>query len=169
MEFPLFAVIAQLRAAVGFLGEREQYGWWQSAFLSAGSKPFLAPVFSRRLVLAQYTGVTRAAALIHDERIGVGRVFHLFRLPEDLEQGIQHAVGEPQVAQQIDSLVATQETALTYLHGEARSASGGGVGPTRVGAAASLRERRLWRIVAGQYAHAFITKSQVYPYLTELT
>lgn len=66
MELPFFASLAQLWAAVGFLGERDQHGWWQSTFLSAGSKPFLAPVFGRTLALAQCAGATRAAAIVHD-------------------------------------------------------------------------------------------------------
>lgn len=167
MELSLLATLAQLRAAVGFLGERDQHGWWQSTFLSAGSKPFLAPVFGRTLALAQCAGVTQAAALVHDERIGVGRVFHLFRLPEDMEQGIHRALRDPKVAQQIAPIVVSQDAALAYLQSEARSTTGAGVGPTRVGEASELRERKPWRAVAAQYAHAFATQAQVYPYFTE--
>lgn len=167
MELPFFAMLAQLRAAVGFLGERDQHGWWQSTFLSAGSRPFLAPVFGRTLVLAQCTGVTQAAALVHDERIGVGRVFHLFRLPEDVEQGVHRVLRDTKVGQQIAAIVASPEAALTHLQSEARSAAGSGVGPTQIGSAHDLRERKPWRTVAAQYAHAFAAQAQVYPYFTE--
>lgn len=167
MELPFFASLAQLRAAVGFLGERDQYGWWPSTFLSSGSRPFLLPVFGRTLVLAQCAGVTRAAALVHDERIGVGRVFHLFRLPEDVEQGIHTALRDATVAEQIATTVANPAAALSHLQHEARSATGDGIGPTRVGDASAMRERRLWRTIAAQYAHAFTSQSQVYPYVTE--
>lgn len=167
MEVTLLTTLAQLRAAVGYLGERDQHGWWQSMFLSAGSTPFLAPVFGRTLVLARCAGTTQAAVLLHDERIGVGRVFHLFRLPEDMEQGIHHALRDPAVAPQIAATIASPDAALAYLQAEARSATGSGVGPTQVGAKTELYERKPWRTVAAHYAHAFRAQAQVYPYFTE--
>mgnify|MGYP000030864160 CR=1 FL=1 len=167
MELALPTTLAQLRAAVGYLGERDQHGWWQSMFLSAGSTPFLAPVFGRTLVLAQCAGTTQAAAMLHDERIGVGRVFHLFRLPEDMEQGIHRALHDPQVAQQITAIVASPAAALAYLQAEARTVTSGGVGPTQVGDTHDVRQRKPWRMVAAHYAHAFTVRDQVYPYFTE--
>ncbi|NCC36851.1 MAG: BrxE family protein [Chloroflexia bacterium] len=168
MDVPFFASLAQLRAAVGFLGERDQYGWWPSGFLSAGSRPFLAPIFGRTLLLAQCVSVTRAAALVHDERIGIGRVFHLFRLPEDSEQGLHQVLHDPQVGQQIAALGVNADTALAFLQREAQGVTGNGVGPTQVGSVHALGQRALWRMMAAQYAHAFSTGTQVYPYVVEL-
>ena len=167
MDVTVVATLAHLRAIVGFLGERDQSGWWPSAFLSAGNRPFLAPVFGRTLVLAQCAGVTRAAALAHDARIGVGRVFHLFRLPEDVEQRVHHALHDPVVGQQITANTASVDAALAALRDAAHTALGGGVGPTQVGALADLATPALWRMVAAQYAHAFAAQTQVYPYVTE--
>lgn len=62
----------KLRLLVGFLGEREQVGWWPSGFLSSTSHSFLSPMFSRTTPLARYTGVSEAARRIHDERIATG-------------------------------------------------------------------------------------------------
>ena len=73
--------IAELRVLVGYLGEKGQANWWGSEFFSATATAFLAPIFNRSLFLAQYQGATAAAAKVHDEAIGVGRIFHLFRLP----------------------------------------------------------------------------------------
>ena len=160
-------LIAQLRAAVGYLGERDQHGWWQSMFLSAGSTPFLTPVCGRTLVLARCVGTTQAAALRHDERIGVGRVFHLFRLPEDLEQTIHHTLHDPTIAPHIAALITRPDAALSYLQDEAQRTEGGGIGPTRVGAVHAVHERTSWRMVAAHYAHAFCAQVQVYPYFTE--
>lgn len=159
--------LARMRAAVGFLGEREQYGWWQSTFFAAGSRAFLGPVFGRTQLLAQCMGVTRAAALSHDEHIGVGRVFHLFRLPEDVEQGIHRALHTPEVSQRIAELVSRQDIALDYLRAEARTSLGQGVGPTHAGSAHELRDSRHWRTIAAEYVNAFSTQSQVYPYFTD--
>ena len=85
--------LATLRLLVGFLGEKDHFAWWQSSFFAPGSNAFLAPVFPRTQLLAQYEGVTRAASLQHDDRIGVGDVCHLFRLPEDVEQGLHRPHG----------------------------------------------------------------------------
>lgn len=80
MNADLISLVMRLRVAVGYLGEKDQNGWWTSSFLSPTSKPFLSPVFPRTFALAQLHGVTAAAAAVHDDRIGVGDVFHLFRL-----------------------------------------------------------------------------------------
>ena len=97
MDADHLVTLATLRILVGYLGEREQFGWWQSAFFAPGSQAFLAPLFARTQLLAQCNGVTRAACLIHDERIGVGHVYHLFRLPEDMEQGLHGILNEEDV------------------------------------------------------------------------
>src|SRR5690349_14523885 len=101
--------LATLRTVVGYLGEREQYSWWQSSVFAPAGRAILAPVLGRTQALAQYAGVRRAAALVHDERIGVGRVFHLFRLPEDVEQALHHVVQTPSVRQRIIAYVAHQD------------------------------------------------------------
>jgi hypothetical protein len=46
MESPLLDYLAKLRVVIGYLGEREQFGWWQSLFFSASSQAFLVPVFA---------------------------------------------------------------------------------------------------------------------------
>ena len=158
--------LAIIRTVVGYLGEKEQYAWWQSSFFSAQSRAFLTPVFGRTQLLAQCTGVTRAASRIHDERIGVGRVFHLFRLPEDIEQSINQALQQPAVAERVAAVVAHQEAALQYLQDGARE-PGAGVGPTRVGDTQSLRDAQTWRAVAAQYAQAFNNGDEIFPFFTD--
>jgi hypothetical protein len=37
--------IAGIRVAVGFLGEKEQAGWWPSSFFATASAAFLGPLF----------------------------------------------------------------------------------------------------------------------------
>ena len=80
--------LALMRMAVGAAGEDKGLGWWRSAFCGSMSSAYLSPMFPRTAQMASLTGVTAAACRVHDEHIGVGRVFHLFRLPEDLEQAI---------------------------------------------------------------------------------
>src|SRR6516162_928813 len=76
----------RLRIAIGYLGE--QAAWWPSSFLGQHAFTFLSPVFGNRTTVAQYHGVVEAACRAHDEKIGIGRVFHLFRLPEAAERRI---------------------------------------------------------------------------------
>lgn len=166
MAESLTETLALMRAAVGYLGERDQRGWWSSGFFSSGSRTFLSPVFGRTQILAQCVGVTRAAALVHDERIGVGEVFHLFRCPEDLEQGIHRALQQPDLARRVGALAASPDAALAFLQGEAKSAQATGVGPTRVGDEADLRHQHGWCTVAALYTRAFGGGSDVFPYFT---
>ena len=67
--------IVSLRLAVGFLGERDAAGWWRSGFMSSTSSAFLTPVFGSKVLQARYQGVIESARRVHDEHIGVGRVF----------------------------------------------------------------------------------------------
>ena len=80
MNKATLAQIARLKLLVGFLGEQSQFNWWPSAFF--------APVFNKNAFVAQYHGVQEAASRVHDEHIGIGRVYHLFRLPEHVEQAL---------------------------------------------------------------------------------
>lgn len=167
MKTTQFETLAKLRAVIGYLGEREQYAWWQSAFFASGSKAFLAPVFVRTQFLAQFTGVTRAAALIHDERIGIGQVYHLFRLPEDVEQGIHRLLCELTMRDRISTLITGKDNALRFLREEAESNGRPSIGPTRIGAVKDLRRRRFWAMVAGCYLCGFDSDQEVYPYFAD--
>jgi hypothetical protein len=158
--------VAALRLAVGFLGEQEQAGWWPSAFLGASSKPFLSPVFPKTTVLAQCRGVTHAAARVHDERIGVGSVFHLFRLPEDIEQAVHRLLEQQEPAQRLSSAVKDQQSALTSLKALAASKQPPGNGPVRVGRAADLSKLDSWRVVAAHYVAGFQASSEVFPFFS---
>jgi len=90
--------LIRLRFIVGYLGEQLQPTWWSSSFLAPVSTAFLTPMFSKTALLAQYHGIREAAARIHDEHIGIGKgVFHLFRLPDTLEQELHSLLRESDV------------------------------------------------------------------------
>jgi hypothetical protein len=167
MEGMQLQTLAKLRAVIGYLGEREQYAWWQSAFFSPDSPRFLAPAFGRTVLLAQCVGVARAAGLVHDERIGVGRVYHLFRLPEDMEQGMHEALHDLVLQREIAGIVAAKATALQYLRSRAGSNPGSGVGPVELGHARDLHDQRHWNAVAARYLGAFSAGVEVYPYFRD--
>lgn len=157
-----------MRTVVAYLGERDLNGWWQSSFFGTGSKAFLSPVFSRTETLAQYHGASAAAARIHDERIGVGEVFHLFRLPEYLEQEIHQALTSSGFVKTITDHLGSADTAMKSLKDVACPVTQDTVGPVRVGGLDALREDSGWAVVAGHYAEAFDKGMQVYPYFSDI-
>jgi hypothetical protein len=169
MEIDLINTLALYRAAIGYLGEREQFGWWQSSFFIQGSDAFLSPVFGRTQILAQCNGVTRAAALVHDERIGVGNVFHLSRLPEELEQGIQQVLHDAKLEEAVQNITASKDSALVYLQKDSIAISSPEVGPTRVGKIKALRDLETWRSVADLYLYAFEKEKMIFPYFSDIS
>jgi hypothetical protein len=166
LQFTQIERLTLLRTVVGYLGEQEHFGWWQSAFFGSHSKAFLAPVFGKTQLLAQCNGVTRAAALIHDERIGVGHVYHLFRLPEDMEQSIHRSLHDSTVVGKIEQAVTNQAAALAALRAMTKPSNGDTIGPTRIGNIQDLRSADPWAIAAAHYVHAFERRLQIYPYFS---
>lgn len=169
MEATQLEQLATLRAVVGYLGERDAYGWWQSSFFAPSSGAFLQPIFGRTQFVAQCSGVARAAAVVHDDRIGVGNVYHLFRLPEDVEQALHRILHTQELSQRIGALCASKEASLGYLRSEAVALDSPGVGPTRVGSTNDLRHQEAWRTVAAHYLHACSEGNEVYPYFADKT
>ncbi len=168
MGINLLERLSLYRVAIGYLGEREQFGWWQSSFFTQGSSAFLSPLFSRTQLLAQCNGVTRAAALVHDERIGIGNVYHLFRLPEEMEQGIHQLLHEAKLVEQTQEIITNKASALEYLRKESIIQDQVGVGPTRVGVIRELRNDETWRIVAGLYCVSFEKQIEILPYFANV-
>lgn len=169
MEIDLLERLALYRIVIGYLGEREQFGWWHSSFFTQGSSAFLSPVFSRTQLLAQCNGVTRAAALVHDERIGVGHVYHLFRLPEEIEQGIHQMLHDAALGETIQKTIFNKDATLDYLRKQSTVSSVSGLGPIRIGKVETLRDQKTWRIVIGKYLSAFENGEQIFPYYSDIS
>jgi hypothetical protein len=156
--------IAILRLIVGFLGEQNQYGWWSSSFLNSESVAFLSPVFSRSCLLAQIHGVIAAACEIHDQRIGVGDVFHLFRLPEDIEVRLQKLYRSDELNMHVREVLQSRDTALTQLDEISQSIDRSEVGPFLLADKDSVRDSHIWSVNAAYYSSGFKHGSEVYPY-----
>ena len=167
MENVQLEYLTKLRAVVGYLGEREQFSWWQSSFFSAGSQAFLVPIFARTQFLAQCSGVTRAAAKLHDERIGTGHVYHLFRLPEDMEQDLHQLLHAPELTEEITSFTTDQDSALNFLQQGADPISPTAVGPVLVDKIEALRDLTPWRIACAHYARGFTQGAKIFPYFAD--
>jgi hypothetical protein len=156
----------RLRLAVGLLGERSTPGWWQSSFLSQSASAFLEPIFGSRRLLAQYGGITEAARLVHDERIGVGRVFHLFRLPEAMEQSLAEEINQD-LFSKIDKDASSDGWAMGVLQELASGESEPREGPVQIGLIASMMNQSGLEDTASRYRQAFQSGVQCFPYFSD--
>lgn len=158
------STLLQMRLLVGFLGERTQFAWWATAFYEPSSRFFLEPVFTKTSRLAQYHGVLEAARRLHDEHLSVGS-YHLFRLPEEVEQDlhvlVQSSAGEELAGQAPQS----KEAALDSLKGLSGMNTPASVGPTVVGNIKELDSVDTLKSIAGSYLSAFSQNAKTYPYL----
>jgi len=151
--------LSKLRTCVAFMGEKEQANWWPSSFLSPSGEAFLSPVFPKTAALARVNGASAAAQVSHDEHIGIGDVFHLFRLPENVEHDISQLLAKD--ASVLD-LIATEETARAGLQELSAGESTEGVGPLLIDRDAI--DQSVIAHMAAAYMQGFSVGEQVYPY-----
>jgi hypothetical protein len=161
--------LATLRVVVGINGEADNSAWWSSSFFSKDSGSFLKPVFTRTEFLSQCQGVTQAALKIHDEHIGTGYVYHLFRLPENIERGIYRILKDPDVINRIIKHNSDPEESLKNLNSSAKKSRENDVGPIVVGDIRAIEKLNSWHVVASLYARAFQASLKVYPYFVNKT
>ena len=164
MKESYLSTLLQLRLIVGFLGERAQCAWWPTAFYEASSRQFLEPVFPKTFRLAQYHGVLEAARRVHDEHLSVGS-YHLFRLPEEVEQDL-HAIVQSSAGEELASQVPpSKEAALDALKRLASTSATSSVGPTAVGSIKEIDSTDTLKAIAAAYLSAFTQDAKTYPYL----
>ena len=163
-QFDFMQRIIKLRYLVGLLGEKSQCNWWSTSFYEASSIRFLEPVFSRTAPLAQYHGAVEAARRFHDENLSVGS-FHIFRLPEEIEQDL-HEMVQAQLLELFDpSLIVDQASALSALAKISNGTADEAVGPVLVGKIDDLRSSALLDKIAEIYRMALSSDTQALPYL----
>jgi hypothetical protein len=158
--------IVGLRLAVGLLGEQEQLAWWPSGFLGRHAQAFLNPIFGSKTLVSQYHGVTEAACRVHDEKIGVGRVFHLYRLPETIEQRISDAFQEGSLPEDVTRCFESTDAAESVLAGLAKGSAEVRPGPVRIGGADLINSPDGGALLAATYRAAFHAGIKCYPYFT---
>ncbi len=159
--------IARLRMIVGYLGEKGQHNWWSSEFISATAPAFLDPVFGKTAALAQYHGVKEAARRVHDEHIGVGRVFHLFRLPESIEQAVFEMLQDMAVMDALRRDTGSHDAASAALHAIADSNGSVQEGPIQIGTLSDLDGISWLSDLARCYQLAFGAEVRSYPYFVD--
>jgi hypothetical protein len=163
MDHSLITSYARLRLLVGYLGEKKQADWWSTAFFEKYSQAFLEPVFPRTHRLSQYNGVRQAACRLHDKFVGVGNAFHLFRLPEEIEQDLQKAVLA--TSEEWFQGLSDQDTARKAL----LELAGAGIkvveGPQVIGSASDIYRDECVQTFAQKYFGAFEQQVCCFPYL----
>ena len=87
----------------------------------------------------------------------------MFRLPEDIEQGIHELVGAEPPAEALDA-AADEQKAMEFLRLHSGEAGAGAEGPTLVGTVGVLRDLASWAQVAALYLAAFESGREVFPY-----
>jgi hypothetical protein len=136
-------------------------------FIGQHAHAFLNPIFGSKTRMAQYHGVTEAACRSHDERIGVGRVFHLFRLPETIEQRMSNAFQEGSLPEDVTRCFESTESAESVLAGLAKGPVEVKPGPARLGGADMINSPDGVALVAATYRAAFHAAIKCYPYFTD--
>ena len=160
-------VIAECRVLIGYLGEKGQANWWGSEFFSGTATAFLTPIFNRSLFLSQYQGATAAAAKVHDEAIGVGRTYHLFRLPIELEQASAEALNDAAFVQTLQARLKNRESAMARLAELAVKTESASPGAVSLGQM-SQDLKAVLQPAAGYYCAAFASGIQTFPYFREV-
>jgi hypothetical protein len=159
--------IAKLRLCIGFLGESHQYAWWQSSFLSSNSSQFLAPVFEKTSFYSQYYGVKDAAAKVHDTHIGIGKgVFHLFRLPENVERELHEILGKKENVIVFQNFVQDKNQSEQFLKDYSKNNVPDAIGPVRLGDITDIDKKIVWQTVAHYYLNSFNQRAKVFPYFS---
>jgi len=164
MKDSTLPTVLRMRLLVGFLGEKAQCGWWPTSFFGEYSLRSLEFVAPKTALLAQYHGVVEAARRLHDERLNVGS-YHLFRLPEEVEQDLHALMQSPAGAEIAHAMPVDKDAALAVLKGMAKGETPAGDGPAAVGRIAQLAAPDTLSAIAGSYFFAFSRGSKSYPYL----
>ncbi len=155
--------ICELRIAVAHLGEKAQFGWWDTSFLSSIGFRYLELIYPRTTASASVTATSEAACREHDERIGKGRVSHLFRLPEDTELKLRAELAGLSLTKLAET--CSQDAAFRFLDalaGDAKPAAG--AGPVRIGTLKELPAATGLSCMAATYAAGFRSGTRVFPY-----
>lgn len=158
--------LIRLRIAVGLLGEKDQSNWWPSKFLSGNGRDFLRHVFGDGTPIAQYNGVMAAGKRRHDDAVGMGeRVFHLFRLPETIEQAFSD--GLPTIIADVLNEIVDVNAARHFLSTVSARDVEPRQGAVLVGSPNDLSGRTWLRVAAAHYLGAFTAGTLSFPYLAE--
>lgn len=154
-----------LRVLVSFLGEKNQFGWWDTSLLDKTGQRFLEVNFPRSGFSAGLTSATEAAKQLHDSRIGKGHVFHLFRMLTTFEEKLFYESKEMTFLQ-FDHILSNKEDALTALRDLVQKHVAATDGPIHIGGMKNPLSESAIDTLAQHYSAAFDAGKKVFPYFT---
>lgn len=158
--------LIKIRLLVAFLGEKKQFGWWDTSFLDATGRGFLDRCFPRTAVYAGLRSTSEAACRMHDAAIGKVGVFHLFRLSAEKEQALDLRVGKTS-QQEITSSIASRDHAMTEMQKIAGKDGKAVAGPVQIGREDEMTAPGSLRKIAESYLSAFQAGVQTIPYFVK--
>ena len=160
--------ILDLRILVLALGEAPHAGWWRSRFLSPVGLSHLSYAYPRSSFGAAVRAATRAAKIVHDNSIGIGNVYHLFRLPQQVERQLDELLPESEgtLLARFRPMLDQQGTLLEELDhlGGAPKDDRAQPGPRRMGTIPELQRPEAVQQLAAAYRAAFHGGAKVFPY-----
>ena len=161
--------LVTLRAVVAALGERATPPWWRTQFLTDAGLRAIARVFPRTAVAAAVRSASTAARPEHDRLIGVGKRYHLFRLPTEFERSIEDQLSDPARQAAVADILKGGTDALL---GELKRISNehtvsSAAGPVAIGPVDSIRSGRAIPEFAAHYFAGFSQGSRWFPYVEE--
>lgn len=152
-----------LRIAVAHLGEKAFASWWETAFLDPIGFRYLELIYPKTAAAASVNAASEAACRVHDERIGRGRVAHLFRLTREGEARMRGELAKLEIPGLRE--ICTKEAALQLLDTiAADSKPTPGQGPTQIGALKEANTPAGLARLAATYAAGFRSGTMVFPY-----
>jgi hypothetical protein len=160
--------LLELRVAVAFLGEKGNNGWWQTQFLQPTGQRFLEFIYPRTVFAAAVNAAAEAAKSFHDQRIGKGRVFHLFRFPFSVELHVHQQLLSDTA--RVAGIVKSASTARALLERYAKSSNKTGsslAGPLCVGDVSLIFSGRAASKLSEVYRHSIGSATPALPYLTD--
>jgi hypothetical protein len=157
--------LLELRVAVAFLGEHGQNGWWKTQFLQPTGQRFLEFIYPRTAFAAAVTAATEAAKKFHDERIGKGGVFHLFRFPPTLEFRVHQQLLSSDAAR-LAQIVTNASAARALLERYVKNKQPTALGPLRIGEVSAITKEITVAKLAGIYLQSISSATVALPYFT---
>lgn len=149
-----------LRLQVAYAGEASKPSWWPTTCLTAGAALDFKALFSEAAPAVAWQLSSQAACQAHDKWLS-GMDYHLFRLPEGLEEAIYHT-GLQLSSAQAQALLAQKEVLLQEPASTAPTATG----PHRLGSSSDLLMGNALPALRACYAAAFASGNQAFPYFT---
>jgi hypothetical protein len=160
--------LLEIRFLVGFLGENRQSAWWDTSFLDATGTRFLQTTFPRTYLSAGLRSTSEAARIVHDSRIGRVGVFHLFRLPVDIEDQLESEINaDGQFVSEATEL--TKEGTLRMMRDLFQTPLAAPKGPVQIGVPSRILTIDSVSELAAHYHSAFSQGIQCFPYFAAIS